>query len=331
MDVEILENWNAVSALESEWNPLLEASRANTIFLTWEWISSWMASDGRRRSPFVVCIRSASRELVGVAPFYLSTLRLGRTIPYRTLRILADTATGAEYADWIVRPDVEQEVTRAIAGALAGARSCWDCLWMPNVAGWTGATERVMEQCQHRALLSRSRPCEFGALALPDTMDAYVRSLSSNKRQQLRGEMRRISGRQGVRVHRCETVDQIPRFLDALFDLHYRRWKTRGEKGSFLRRPQLVEFYKQFVPLALAKDWLWLFALEDEGEVKAVQLGYVYNDVFHQIQEGFDPEYVKGVGNVLRAHVIEACIEAGVRTFDFLGEMSEHKRRWRAQ
>src|SRR5690242_19910636 len=107
MDVEILEDWNAVSALEAEWNGLLEASRANSIFLTWEWISSWMKVGGRQRAPFIICIRNAKQELVGIAPFYFSTLRLGRTIPYRTLRILADTATGAEYADWIVRPDVE--------------------------------------------------------------------------------------------------------------------------------------------------------------------------------------------------------------------------------
>jgi CelD/BcsL family acetyltransferase involved in cellulose biosynthesis len=36
------------------------------------------------------------------------------------------------------------------------------------------------------------------------------------------------------------------------------------------------------------------------------------------------------VGNVLRAKVVEQCIAEGVKSLDFLGEMTEHKRRWRA-
>ena len=331
LTVEILGDWEKFALLEREWNPLLWASRANTLFLTWEWITAWAQANQKRHNPFVVCVRGPSGELLGIAPYYTSLLRFGGVLPYRTLRIMADHATGAEYADWIINPGNETEVAQLIASTLARARGCWDCLWMPNIAGWTGAIDRILLSCQTERFLSCSRTKEFGAVELPDAMDTYIRSLSSNKRQQLRGEMKRIKGQPGVIIRRCETADQIPQFLEALFDLHHRRWRTREEEGSFHRKPQLVEFYKQFVPRAYAKGWLWLFALEDRGEFKAVQLGYVYNSIYHQIQEGFDPEYTKGVGNVLRAGVIEACIAAGLRTFDFLGEMSEHKRRWHAK
>lgn len=331
MNVAILEDWKAVTALEGEWNRLLVASRANAIFLTWEWISAWADTGGREQQPFVICVRDGAANLVGVAPFYRSKLRFGGVIPYRTLRIMADVATGSEYPDLIVSPPVEPEVTRLIIDALLHSRSQWDCLWLPNVAGWTGALNRVADTCRDAGLLMRSRPCDFGVVELPDDMDAYLRSLSSNKRQQLRAERKRMSGRTAVRITRCETVEQIPRFLDALFDLHYRRWRTREEEGSFRRKPQLVEFYKHFAPRAHSMGWLWLFALEDQGDIKAIQLGYVYNNTFLQIQEGFDPDYEKGVGNFLRAHVIETCIAAGVRTLDFLGDMTEHKRRWHAE
>jgi hypothetical protein len=49
------------------------------------------------------------------------------------------------------------------------------------------------------------------------------------------------------------------------------------------------------------------------------------------MQEGFDPTYVKGVGNVLRLKVIETCIEEGIQGYDFLGELTEHKRTWGAE
>jgi CelD/BcsL family acetyltransferase involved in cellulose biosynthesis len=331
MKVDILDHWEQVETLEPEWNSLLVTSKANTIFLTWEWISTWAKAGGKMNPPFVICVRDVAGNLVGIAPFYMSKLRLSNIIPYRTLRIMADVATGAEYPDLIVSPQAEQEVTRIMIDTLVRSRSRWDCLWLPNVASWTGAEGRLLNPCHEAGLVSRARPCDFGVVELPDNMNAYLRALSSNKRQQLRAETKRISRRTAVSIKRCEMAGQIPRFLEALFDLHHRRWKTREEEGSFRRKPQLVEFYKQFVPRAHERGWLWLFALEDQAEIKAVQLGYVYNNTFCQIQEGFDPDYEKGVGNVLRAHVIEACITAGVSTFDFLGEMSEHKRRWGAQ
>lgn len=330
MKVDILENWKDVAALGPVWNSLLARSKANSIFLTWEWISAWLESGGKSRVPFVISVRDSGGDLIGIAPFYLATFRFGGIIPYRTLRVAADYATGADYPDWIMKADHESEIRRAIVAELLRAQSHWDCLWMPSVAGWTGATERILGACEPEAFHFRSRPRDFGVVTLPDTVDAYFRSLSSNKRQQLRGEIKRISRQPNVTMTRCETADEIPRYLDALFELHYRRWQTRGEEGSFRRKPQLMAFYRHFVPRALANGWLWLNALMDHNEYKAVQLGYVYERTFYQIQEGFDPQYMKGVGNVLRAHVIEACIAEGIRTVDFLGEMSEHKRRWLA-
>ena len=53
--------------------------------------------------------------------------------------------------------------------------------------------------------------------------------------------------------------------------------------------------------------------------------------MFHSLQEGFDPDATKGIGNVLRARVIARCIEEKLAGYDFLGTMSDHKRRWGAE
>ena len=331
LHASVLETWSQVVEIQEEWNTVLQRSSANSLFLTWEWLSAWAQAGGARCRTFVICVRDEDGKLVGIAPLYLTTLRLGGLLSYRTLRIMASVATGAEYPDVIALPEVEADVIQVIAETLKRSRNRWDCLWLPNIATWTGAEERWLKVCRAADFLFHSRAHDFGAFTLPPNMESYVRSLSSNKRQQLRGELKRIKGRPTVTVKKCESIEQIPQFLDRLFELHYRRWQTRGEEGSFRRKPELAEFYKHFVPQAQAKRWLWLFALEDVGEIKAVQLGYVYNRVFYQIQEGFDPEYENGAGNVLRAHVIEACIAEGVETYDFLGGMTEHKRRWRAQ
>jgi len=82
--------------------------------------------------------------------------------------------------------------------------------------------------------------------------------------------------------------------------------------------------------VAREKGWLRIYGLSAGGALKAVQLGYAYNGVFYQIQEGFDPEFTPGAGNVLRAAIIEDCISGKLKGYDFLGEMTEHKKRWSA-
>jgi CelD/BcsL family acetyltransferase involved in cellulose biosynthesis len=331
MTAQILDDWARVEAIAPEWNGLLARSRANTVFLTWEWICAWKETAGRDAQPFVVIVRDSQGALAGVAPFYRTKLSFMNVLPFSALRILGDYPTGAEYGDWIVRTDCEAEASGALGGALAGAHRAWDCIWMPKVSGWTGASEAITRACGEKRLLWRSRPKGFAYTALPATADQYRKSLSSNKRQQLRSELKRVNARETVRLLRCRTQEELPRFLDALFDLHHRRRLLLGDEGSFKRKPEEADFYRRFIPVALDRDWLWLFGLEDEGKLRAVQLGYVYDGVFHQMQEGFDPDYVKGAGNVLRAHVIDECIAAGVRGVDFLANMSEHKRRWLAE
>ena len=83
--------------------------------------------------------------------------------------------------------------------------------------------------------------------------------------------------------------------------------------------------------MAWERGWLRFFAVREGPAFKAVQIGYVYDGVFHQLQEGFDPAGLAGIGNVLRGKAIEASIQEGVRAYDFLGGFGEHKRRWGAR
>jgi CelD/BcsL family acetyltransferase involved in cellulose biosynthesis len=331
LNAAVLDTWADFDALVPEWNALLERSRANTIFLTWEWIDAWRTTAGGHATPFIVAVRNDRGELVGLAPLYRTKTALAGVVAYNALRALGDYPTGAEYADLIVRSDCAVEASNAIVTALGSMRDRWDCIWLRNVAGWTGATDAITSACEHGRLIWRLRPREFACTPLPESLELYRQSLSTNKRQGLKSELKRILSRPTVKLFRCTSKEELPRLLDALFDLHHKRRRLLGDDGSFHRRPAEAAFYRRFAPVAAERGWLDLYALEDEGDIKAVQFAYRYANVLLQMQEGFDPDYFKGAGNVLRMHVIERSIAEKVTSLDFLGTMSEHKRRWRAE
>lgn len=328
MKAEIVTEWGRFDALEAEWNALLSRSRADVLFLRWEWIRSWRKVLGEAVRPFAVVVRDGEGALAGVAPFYRTGYRLLRAVLYRALRIMGDYPTGAECLDWILRSDVETEAARAVAAALSGASGEWDFLWMPYVPRWTGGRDRIRNACAEAGFRVSEREVPFGVLTLPPTIEGLVSSFGASHRYNVRRDLKRTFGAPSTRFVRCREEGEIPRFLEALFRLHALRWGLEGQAGTFHRKPNEARFYREFAPEAHRRGWLGLYGVEVSGELKAVQYGYLYNGSFLQMQEGLDQGSGRGMGNLLRLKVMDDLIGGGIRSYDFLGELSEHKQRW---
>src|SRR5258706_89957 len=118
MEVSAVTTRTELEALAPEWNDLLQASCADTIFLTWEYISAWLDAVAPRAELHVLTVRNGSGELVGIAPFYRRRILLRSVLTYRCLCILGDNESPAEYLDLIVRRDQQQQVLDALGAAL---------------------------------------------------------------------------------------------------------------------------------------------------------------------------------------------------------------------
>lgn len=129
----------------------------------------------------------------------------------------------------------------------------------------------------------------------------------------------------------CVSENELDKQLELFFELHNKHWKDAGLAGSFQRSSELQDFYRLFVPLALKKNWLKLFYLQSNNQIEAMQLGYLYNNRFLAIQEGYNPDFLAGCGQVLRHFALTYCIQHDIAYYDFLGVYTDHKRRWLAQ
>src|SRR5690606_37782764 len=119
MKMEILRDRASLDRLAAEWNPLLERSAANTIFLTWEFIASWLETVAPEVELYVVTVRDDAGRLLAIAPFYRSRARFMKLVSYRCLCLLADQASASEYLDIIVDRECDQEVLAELGRYLA--------------------------------------------------------------------------------------------------------------------------------------------------------------------------------------------------------------------
>ncbi len=327
---EVISTRAGLEKLANEWNTLQKESAAGTLFLSWEWVSTWLSTVHPEASLFVPVVRDREGRLAALAPFYLSKLQLLGLLNYRCLRLLGDVGSGAEYPDLLMRVDIEEEVLPVLRRLMLEHRNRWDCLWLRDIAEHSGAFDRFRRLFDGPEFYFNHRPRDLASVALPDTYEAYEMSLSRRHRTNTRRHAKMLSADHSVELVGCQTDEDIAKLLPAFFDLHRQRWRRSGQAGSFDRQPRAEGFFEQFSRVALAKGWLRLLALKVGGEIQAVQYGYAENGCFYSVQEGYLPEGSPGMGNVLRKFVIEACIDEGIGEYDFLGGYSDHKRHWGA-
>ncbi len=317
MSTNVLREWQEVEALAERWSALLERSHANSIFLTPEWIFAWRkAMQGIDLEPVVVVVEASDGELLGVAPFYLGVQYLVNAVPYRVLRVMGDFPTGSVYSDVIACPEQEQAVYEQVMAELV--RFPCDGLWVPHVAPWTGASERLEQAAQRNGFSVDIRDSEFYVIDLPDTFEAYEMTLSKSTRKDFRRASRKLLNDAGAQVHVCKQQDEVGPMLDDLIRLNTARWADTERRGVFERKPREAAFYKHFAPVALAKGWLRLLTLELDGVAYAAEYGYRYNDRYFSLQTGYDREGPPGVGKVLLNQMLKRELESGAKQFDLL-------------
>ena len=328
---QLIDDWADVDPLAGEWTALLSQSDADSLFLSWPWLEAWRRVHQTEYRPLILTVRDADERLIGIAPCYLTELQLLGRLRYQTLRILGDTESGAEYPNFIALDRDAATIKQYLLTELTELRHHWDLLWLPRLAGWhdsIATLEQALTQTPNLAF--HKRPAEFSAIALPDEMSDFLGTLSKSLRTNIRQTEQKLHRHGELRIRRCQSVDEVAFFLEQLFVLHQQRWQHVGQPGAFARRPKMAEFYRHFVPQAQAAGWLRFYLLEVDNHARAAQIGYCYNNRFYALQEGFDPRFIQGAGQLLRARAIEDCISQGLKEYDFLGEFSNHKRRWRA-
>tara|TARA_R110001583_G_scaffold19603_8_gene76559 strand:- start:9178 stop:10302 length:1125 start_codon:yes stop_codon:yes gene_type:complete len=329
----IMTSWSEIEKLQAEWNTLLEQSDANSVFLTWQWMDSWKKTCSAQTKPFFVVLKQA-HKIVAIAPFYIQPYRLFKCLTYKVLRFAGDQGIGSEYSNFIVEQKNSLVLKEQLWSALLACHktSQWDLIWYSNVASWSKGGETLLASLNNTARLHlKSRVVGFGNTDLSTLSEKVLPSLSKSLRTNIKQTQGYLTQQGNWKVSFCNDPSVLKIELQRLFELHNLRWQKAGIKGSFEKRPEMTAFYQHFAIKALQQGWLRLAKLECEGITQAMQIGYVYQGQFFALQEGFNPEFQKGAGQVLRYHVFQQCLKENLTDYDFLGQYTDHKRRWLAK
>ena len=314
LQVEAYHDAAGFAALREAWNPLVQASAVNTVFATWEWQKVWWDSFGDGHELHLLALRDDA-ELVGLAPFVVEIVA-----GQRLLRLLGGTEV-ADYLDVIATRGREEEVWAAIMGHLAGV--AWEQLDLHAIAEHSPTRpilDRLGQSGAYRVESLREDVCP--QLDLPANWEAYLESLSSKNRHELRRKLRRLAAEANYHWHTVHDPAELPAAVATFAELH--RQSSR-DKRVFMDQAMEAYFLAN-AQVILQAGWLWLSFLEVDGRRVASTFAYDYNGTVALYNSGYDPAYsFLSVGLLAVVFCLQEAVLANRRSFDFLQGSEPYK------
>jgi len=326
---DLITDLDAFAALEGEWNSLLEASAADTVFLTHEWMFRWWKYFGMGRLLQLVTVRQDG-ELIAIAPLMRTPAKLQPFRPLSALEFLGFDHVTSDYLDIIVRRGRETAAREALVAYFASRRKTLDLVQIDEAGSEAGVIcERLGALSRRPFTLRKTSMSVSRVIALSGlTWDGYLGTLGSSHRYNVRRRRRNLAKQFEVQIDVVKDESQRQAALADLVQLHNMRWQGRGEKGAF-STADILRFHDEISQKFLALGWLRLFILRMNGTPAAAFYGFRYKGTYSFYQHGLDPQHSKlSVGQVLLGMSIEYAIEEGADVYDFLSGENTYKDLW---
>ena len=312
--------------LEPEWDDLLARSPADSLFLTWAYVSTWWAIYGPRCELRVLTARDGDGRLIGLAPLVVGRGQ-GHRRHVRFLTFLGALGDSlSEYLDFVVLPGHERAVLAGFWRIMSTELGGWDVLRLPLVPAGSTTPQILGDQPGREA--ARLRPAaayESPFIRLDSDWETYLSRRSKAFRKAFNSAWNRAH-RRPLRVLHAGVDLPVEAAMDRLIALNRDRW---GDEGLAFHTEDFRTFHRLLAPKLLERGELSLMILELDGEDAAIRYDFIYRERLWVFQGGWAPGLARlAPSKVLAGYSVQWCIENGVREYDFLAGDADHKRAW---
>jgi CelD/BcsL family acetyltransferase involved in cellulose biosynthesis len=312
-------------ALKPEWNELLHRSGCDTLFLTWEWQSTWWKHLGEGDLALLGFRTEDDARLVGIAPLFFTQGDDDKKIVH-----LIGCRDVSDYLDLIIEQGREDTVYHALLDYLEGDAPPWDVVDVCNIPqnSLTFVRLRALAEARgYQTLVEVEDVCPI--IELPATWDDYLMTLGKKQRHEVRRKLRKADNEADTRFIIVGSDHNLQAEMQAFVDLHQ---KSAPEKDEFMD-PQMQGFFFEVAQVSQAQGWLQLAFVEMDGFKAASLLNFDYGGDILVYNSGYDPAQFRHLspGINVTARCIEHAIALGRSKFDFLRGDEVYKYRFGAQ
>lgn len=324
--IEILRKEADFLALEAEWRSLLPQTRADGLFMSWDFVVTWWEIFAPRCRLYVLTARTENGQLVGIAPFVTCRERELPDRVFRKLCLMGDLGGLApELQDFIVLPGLETTVGKLFFEAIRTDNQLrWDTLRFSFIH----PDSIIMQSLPvlYDKLSVRMRAEAAPLIRLPQTWEDYEESLGGHFRREVRRKIKKLQTDRQIDIFEPQSPEEVTQAMSDLHQLNRARW---GQQSQSFDTGDWVRFHDAFARKCLANNWLQLHVLRIDGTAAAAVYDFRYGNRLWKYQGGWRPEYHQlSPAIFLIAHSIKASFTHHLSEVDFLAGCVDYKIDW---
>ena len=323
--IEISQDLNEMLADAAAWNRIA----GGIPFRETSWLGPWWQHFGIGLDPYLVTARDDAGELLGMLPLY----RREENASGRTLSMIGDGQACSDFVSVLATPETAPSVAgqmgKLLADCSSDSRDGWDVIDIDGVsegdpamaAFANGLREGGASIHSHSRMSSWYRPCDA-------SWEEHIKRHGKTPRRKLRKWSKQIESTEGLERSVAGTDQQLTQSMDALIDLHQRRWNADGEPGSFAD-PEFESFIRDSAADFYTRGRLYLPTLSHQNEIIAAELHFVGgNDRLYCYSSGYETNASDlEPGRVLHVDTLMHLYRENLAGIDFLRGDEPYKRR----
>ncbi|MHB8104800.1 MAG: GNAT family N-acetyltransferase [Dehalococcoidales bacterium] len=279
-------------------------------FILPEWMQVWWQVFGKDAKPNIRVIKQGDK-VIGIAPLMLKD---------GTASFIGNTDV-CDYQDFIIVPGMERDFFNALLDDLKqnGIKQ----LDLKHVRPDSTVLTSLAPLAESRnCKITKEQEAVSFEMNLPSSFEAYLESLSTKQRHEVRRKMRRLTEEGKIEYRFIEKGEKLNATVETFFKLFV---ESREDKAAFLTE-QMKEYFKLLVDKMSDIGLLKLGVLELDEKPIAEIMCFDYNDCIYLYNSGYDPKYVSlSAGLLSKVYAIKEGIEKGKKRFDFLKGAEPYK------
>jgi hypothetical protein len=301
------------------------------IFLTWEWVTTWIEHFGDSYETFIL-MGYENDELVSILPFARKRMRLEDGF----LKLQVITFCGAlelypDHLDIICNKNtpyktINTYITEFVEFIYRNHYK-FGFFYLPYLAEDGFLSRWIQEHIKEQRILE-GNDIRSPYISIEGDINTYFQSFGKKKRYNLKREAKILFEQKKVSLTCLVNEDEVTVGLQDLHRLHSARSYAKGIESTF-SNDKIMKYHSGFAKKAVPLNWIRIFQLKENSTVIASAYGFLFQQRFNYYQTGFDPEWsTYSPGNILIYSMLETLSSNGISEFDFLGGNDAYKLFW---
>jgi len=314
LTIEEITNVNKIPELTEVWKKIIDVSKSENLFLTYEWITIWLNHFWKDK-PILFLLIKNEKDPIGIAPLLVDGEK----------EVLLFPVNGHTYRPNLIFGGDPEELLKVLFSHLRNRAPMVNlCLHEVELDSFLAKSlPKVARECRIVTVFKKVSSSPF--LSINTDWQSFLNSKSKHFREEQKRKFNKMRKTGQLDFVKVSNPEQIHEAMRDILIIERNSWKEK-EGSSLTAVPGVQEFYLDVAETFAKKHCLCTYLVYFNSVPIAHLFGIAYGSRYYALKTSYDESYKElSPGVVLFNYALQDIFHSKLKEFDFLGIESRWK------